>query len=375
MLRPALLLASLCGSVAPNFSGTEDYHGELVRELRKLGMMVDVIDQPRWRLPSLPRLLRAVRAARPDAVLLQYPTDAFSRGLLPHMFAALQSTAPLVVTLHEFTAAHPLRKLSLAVLLARAAAIITTAPIEAQALGAMFPWLRTRICVIPVGPTTPARAWKPAAGRSIVYFGQIRPGKGIEEFMAVHETVAATVPGVRFELIGSPVPLFEPYFERVRADAQARGIDIIPGLCAAGVANRLSQATLALLPFPDGASMRRTSLLAAASCGLPLVTINGRDTPPELGALLGPATNVAGLVDGVLQLLTNPDALAASHRASLAIAGLVSWRDVAGRYAALIASASRRRDPAGSPMARNAAQPSSAIDTLQPAQHDHGGPS
>lgn len=376
MLKPALRLASICGSVAPNFSGTEDYHTSLVGELRALGLTVEVIDQPNWGIRSLPRLLRAARSARADAILLQYPTDAFARGLLPHMFAALQSRSPLIVTLHEFSEAHPQRKLSLAILLARAAAIVTTAPIEAAALGAMFPWLRGRICIIPVGPTTPKRAWNPAAERNIVYFGQIRPEKGIEEFFTIRSKIAGRVSDVRFKLIGSKVPLFESYFEQISAAAQACGIEIVSGLTAASVADQLSEATIALLPFPNGASMRCTSLLAAAPCGLPIVTVTGKDTGLELSSLLRRAKDVAGMVDQVVNLLSEPPALAASHRASMAIADLVSWRDVAAKYAAIVASAAsaRLRDP--SRPERKAAKWISLANGLPgPAQRDHGGPS
>ena len=127
-------LASLCGSIKPHFSGTEDYHAALLNALGKHGLEARIIDRDDWTLSGLPGLLRQVRGARPDAILIQYPTDAFARSIAIHAFALLQRTAPLIVTLHEFTAAHPLRRLSLAALLARAATVITTASDEAAQL-------------------------------------------------------------------------------------------------------------------------------------------------------------------------------------------------------------------------------------------------
>lgn len=122
--------------------------------------------------------------------------------------------------------------------------------------------------------------------------------------------------------------------------------------------------------------MRRTSLLAAASCGLPIVTLTGKDTGLELSSLLRRVTDMAGMVDQALDLLSDPPALAASHRASMAIAELVSWRDVAAKYAAIVASAAPATLGDRSRPERKAAKWLSLANGLPgPAQRDHGGPS
>ena len=343
-------LASLCGSIKPHFSGTEDYHAALLDALGGLGLDTEVVDRANWTMPHLPGLLRAVRDARPDAILLQYPTDAFARSLSVHAFALLQRSAPLIVTLHEFSAAHPLRRLSLAALLAPAAAVVTTTSGEADQLCAWYPWLRPRVQVIPVGATTPARTWRPSARREVVYFGQVRPEKGLEEFIAVQARLAAAGSDASFTIIGSRVPLFASYFDRIADAARERNIEIVTGLNSDAVADRLSRATLALLPYPDGASMRRTSLLAAAMCGLPIVTRTSGETPPELAALLASANGATEMAMLVSDHLGSPAALKAAHENSCRLAAMVSWDTIAAKYATIIAAAaasgrSRRNAP------------------------------
>ena len=111
------------------------------------------------------------------------------------------------------------------------------------------------------------------------------------------------------------------------------------GLSSDGVADRLSKATLALLPYPDGASMRRTSLLAAAMCGVPIVTRSGSETPPELAALLSSASGVTEMAMLVSDHLGSPAALKAAHENSCRLAAMVSWDAIAARYATIIAAA------------------------------------
>ena len=237
-LLSGIRLASLCGSIKPHFSGTEDYHTALLDALGGFGLDADVVDRAKWTMPQLPGLLRAVRKARPDAILLQYPTDAFARGLSIHAFALLQRSAPLIVTLHEFSAAHPLRRLSLLALLARATAVVTTTSGEADRLCTWYPWLRPRVQIVPVGATMPARAWRPSVPREVVYFGQIRPEKGLDEFIAVQARLAAAGSDASFTIIGSRVPLFASYFDRIAAAARKCNIEIVTGLSSDGVADR-----------------------------------------------------------------------------------------------------------------------------------------
>jgi glycosyltransferase involved in cell wall biosynthesis len=98
------------------------------------------------------------------------------------------------------------------------------------------------------------------------------------------------------------------------------------------VSDFLSSATVALLPFPSGASFRRGTLLAAAACGVPIVTLAGPDTPPEMLRLLEPATCHDGMVAQLAAFLSGKAALETGHHRSCALAAMVSWHSIADRY-------------------------------------------
>src|SRR5207237_8052677 len=65
-----------------------------------------------------------------------------------------------------------------------------------------------------------------------------------------------------------------------------------------------------LQPYPDGASSRRSGLMAALSHGKPIVTTSGRLTEPlwhETNAVvLSPAGNDSDIITSVDNLLANP---------------------------------------------------------------------
>jgi glycosyltransferase involved in cell wall biosynthesis len=338
-----LRLVTLCGSIKPLFSGTDDFHENLVEVLRRKQVDARPVDLKQWGLAQVPELLRRVAAERPDAILMQYPTDAFSAALGPHAFSALQRQAPLVVTLHEFAAANPIRRASVGVLLARCAAVIATAETERRSLVAWFPWLKARSCVIPIGANFPGREWRPSEPPIVVYFGQIRPEKGLEEFIACKDVLATRFPSAKFVVAGSRVPKFASYYQTIEIEARNRGIDVLGEMAPERVPDFLRTATVAMLPYPSGASFRRGSLLAAVACGVPIVTLRGSETPPEIIGLLEPASTRDELVAQAAACLSDRAKRDAAHDRSRQLAALVSWDGIGNRYVEVLRGLIKRR--------------------------------
>ena len=128
----------------------------------------------------------------------------------------------------------------------------------------------------------PSRAWLPAAEPCVVHFGQIRPRKGLEDFLACHDQLLTMPTRSKFMVIGARVAKFASYFDAMTAEIRHRNITLLTEVAADEVSDRLAGSWIALLPFPNGASFRRGSMLAAAACGVPIVTRTGIDTPSDM---------------------------------------------------------------------------------------------
>jgi len=345
-------VTTLCGSIRPNYSGTDDYNEILIRMLRRQGVDAASVDIGRWTLSQLPRLLRAVGQARPDAIVMQYPTDSFGHSLLPQAFAAIQTIAPLVVILHEFAFAHPLRRLAVGGLLLRAASVVATADSEAMALRRWYPWAASKIQVIPIASNVPGRDWCPDTMPTVVTFGQIRPDKGLEDFLMCQELLQRQFPDLRFVIIGSMVPQWSDYFVKIETECRRRGITILTGLSDYEVAEQLSKASLALMPITGGVSFRRGSFLAAAACGVPIAAQTGPDTPPALQSILPEAATRERLVAIASDILEQRSAREAAHERSVKISALASWDLIIPRYLAVLEALKTASKPAIVPSRR-----------------------
>jgi glycosyltransferase involved in cell wall biosynthesis len=325
-------VVTLCGSTASKFDAIRDSQDILEARFAEAGLSVHPVDPGAWSLAMVPAILREISRAKPDVILMQYPSRAFGASLGPVAISAIQRIAPLVVMLHEFVAAHPLRKAAVGALLVRADRIGVTADREEERLRTWFPWLRGRFRNIPIASNIPGRAWAPSAPPRVVYFGQMRPRKGLEEFFECRERIVSAMPHVRFGIIGAPVPKFAEYGAMIQDRARECGISVLPSGESADVADALAQATLALLPFPDGASFRRGSLFAAAGCGVPFVTTVGDDTPEQLLPFLQPARNVSELSGLALRYLSDDRSLSDAHDRSVRLSALFGWDRTVDRY-------------------------------------------
>jgi glycosyltransferase involved in cell wall biosynthesis len=330
--QSAMRLVTLCGSTPSKFDAIRDSQDILEARFAEAGLSVHPVDLGAWSLPTVPAILREISRRKPDVILMQYPSRAFGVSLGPVAIAGIQRIAPLVVMLHEFVAAHPLRKAAVGALLARADRIGVTADRERERLGRWFPWVRGRLRNIPIASNIPGRAWTPSMPPRVVYFGQMRPRKGLEEFFECHARIVSEMPHVRFGIIGAPVPKFADYGAMIQDRARACGMSILPSGESSDVADSLSQATLALLPFPDGASFRRGSLFAAAGCGVPLVTTTGDDTPDQLLPFLEPARTVSELTALALRYLSDGQSLSDAHDRSVRLSALFGWDRTVERY-------------------------------------------
>ncbi len=272
-------------SDASEACGIGDYAARLADELRQLSIDVLVLDRREWDRVGTPGIIRRIRNYGPDIVHIQYPTIGYYRGFVLPILAAAPVFRMIVLTTHEFIQSHPFRRVCTNILAQKSIATIFPSDFERKVFLAHHPKLEARTFVIPIGSNIGAaengleNERRPS---SVLYFGQIRPNKGIEEFIRLVEEASGNPHVYSFCLVGTPHPRHKGYYQALRDRTSSLPIEWFVGLSEDEVRKILSSRTYAYLPFPDGASERRGSLLAVLSNGLAVLTTKGDQTPAGL---------------------------------------------------------------------------------------------
>ncbi|MEN9939012.1 MAG: hypothetical protein RLZZ387_5591 [Chloroflexota bacterium] len=246
-----------------------------------------------WGWKSWRTITSALAELRPDVLHVQYQTGAYDMhpaiNLLPWRLKRIPDRPLVAVTAHDllppylFPKAGPLRTWVTRRLLTDAGAAVVTNEADAATLRgwglapALIP-IGSNIAVAP--PQGYSReAWRAqlgvAPGETLVaFFGLISRTKGLDALLDALERLTDT----RLLIIGgeAPAPQDREYAASIRrrvAEGPLRERVRITGHCTEEqVSAYLLAADLAALPFSDGASFRRGSLLAALAHGVPTVT-------------------------------------------------------------------------------------------------------
>lgn len=323
-----------------------------------------------WSPRSWPYVRAAIQAWRPDWLHIQYQTGAYAMragiNLLPRYLRTLHACPQIAVTFHDllvpylFPKAGPLRPWVNRRLAADADAVVATNAADAEQLSAMRRYNPT-LTTIPIGSNIavapPAgydrAAWREQLGVGtdellVAYFGLLSRSKGADLLI---EALARLDSSARWRLLIIGGAATSPQDTAFAAELEAQiartgmGSRVIRTghVDAPTVSAHLLAADCAALPFRDGASLRRGSLLAALAHGCPLITTTPTD--PDALAALGDGKaalivppNSPALAAALTQLAANPNlriALAAKGRAAAAPFG---WQQIARRHAQLYSS-------------------------------------
>ncbi|WP_194174874.1 glycosyltransferase [Desulfofundulus thermobenzoicus] len=321
--------------------GVGDYTYRLVEALLQVeeGVRVDVITSAdsrisipagsrlaihqvsTWSVRGLFPLMRLISRTGPDVVHIQYPTKGYGTGLAPNLFPLFwrfyRPRVPVVVTLHEFTIAHPLRKLSTVFLILASRRLVVCDPREERALR-RFRWPRGGPELIPLGANVPVRFEYHTQVRvrdclKLCHFGFLDKSK--EGHLLVEVLYSLHREGLPAELlfIGGIKPEEEARLKALGEEKDVADIVSFTGFCPPDVISReLARADIGLFPFKDGVSLRRTSFIAAMQHGLAVVTTRaGGYLPPGLqdgeNVLLVPAGDREAFLQAVRQLAFDPE--------------------------------------------------------------------
>jgi glycosyltransferase involved in cell wall biosynthesis len=384
---------------SPNAEADHTFH--LCRRLADAGVEIDVATTtasagrrfeglrlhpvlPDWTWAAVPAVLRVVRRARSDVVLVSYSSSSHNFHpmvtFLPTLVRRVRPR-PAVVTLVHNTdgwrhgnvsvAGRAIRKL-LATLTAADYDLGTLArdsdgllavsePFLAE-LVARCPDVAGRGAVLPAPPALPmAPAGRDAAVRArlgagpgdflLIFFGYVYRGKGIDTLIEAFHEAAMPRPRLRLALVGGTfdTPGNHAHAAQLRARAAALGLQariVWTGAYAADSlepSRFLRQADAGVLPFDLGVSLRNTSFAALAAHDLPVVTTRGRELEPAFvdgdNVLLCPPRDPAAMA-AVLGRVVDDDGLRERLRAGARrlAADVLSW----DRATAIVLSMLRR---------------------------------
>jgi glycosyltransferase involved in cell wall biosynthesis len=297
-----------------------------------------------WGWGSWPVVIAALDELRPDILHIQYQTGAYGMhpaiNLLPWRLRRLPGRPSVAVTAHDllppylFPKAGPLRGWVTRRLLADADAVVLTNETDfAEVMKLGMSDRRLEVArqslisnpqspaLIPIGSNIPVApppgyaraAWRGRLGLTtddilIAYFGLISRSKGLDVLL---DALARLPERFRLLVIGGAATLpedraYAAEIERQLDERRLRERVISTGHCAeAEVSAHLLAADMAALPFADGASFRRGSLLATLAHGVPMVTTTDEDIQ-SVSSLRPSSFVLRPLVDGENVLLVPP---------------------------------------------------------------------
>lgn len=348
------MIVFISGEYPPHVGGIGDYTARLRLALEQQGRLTDIVarhDVHRWDIRTLVWFGR--NAPRTGVVHIQYQAAAYDLlgdiCLVPMLLHRIRPRVRCVTTFHDvripylFPRAGRLRQTALRFLARTSDAVIAADSRDLRVLGGPSP----RHYHIPIGanvPCSPPHGFDRTEFRStlglqpedlaVVYFGTMNASKGIGLLLDAFDRLHDLQPRARLFLLGGSVGASDPTDRAAAAQVSARIAALGEAAIRTGwlkpqaLSAYLLAGDVALLPYTDGASARRGSLLACAAHTLPIVSTLpcGAEVAPYVDAV--PQDPVA-LGEAVLGVSREPSRL---RTASAVLAERVSWSRIAARH-------------------------------------------
>jgi glycosyltransferase involved in cell wall biosynthesis len=320
----------ITGSYPPDICGVADYTERLSEALQEAGAEVVVFTGKQWKLANAAQLSQEIGRVNADVTHMQYPATGYGWNLGPQLLSLLR---PLVMTIHECSQSHVLRRLSLYPFAMRSRQIIFTNQYEREYSERFAPWIEGRSTVIPIGSNVqPQPGTVNRLNNVVTHFGLIRPHKGLEQIMEMGRLFKQRANGLRLRVVGTVLPGSESYFGRLRAEAEGCPVDWVLGLNGKSLSRALAQAEVAYLPYPDGASERRSSLIAMLANRTAIITTRGSHTPPAMESAIELAGSPIEAVKLAECMFKNPEYLISRQLSAAEYARRFAWNSIATEH-------------------------------------------
>jgi glycosyltransferase involved in cell wall biosynthesis len=313
----------------------------------------------KWGIGSLFSIRKWATEERLDIINLQFQTAAYSMSPWIHFLPDVMGKIPVVTTFHDLRYPYLFPKTGrlrnwIVMRLARASGGVIVTNYEDQI---KLQHLKNTT-IIPIGSNIltslrsdfDAQQWREKAGAKsgdflLGYFGLFNRSKGLDHLLrSVAGLRDANIP-VRLVMIGGGVGTSDPtnaaYMDDMNGQIEALGLKNIVQQTGyvddEAVGAYLSACDAVVLPFTDGASFRRGSLMAAIHYGCAIIT-----TMPQVpiaafrdrdNLLMVKADDTPALQAGIRQLYEAPDLREKLKREAKALAKEFEWSGIAGATA------------------------------------------
>ena len=295
-----------------------------------------------------------------DIVIIQHEYGIFGGDDGDELLEVMRRvTRPMIVTLHTVPlqpTAH--QKLILESVIAEADVAVTMTALPRQRLVSVYSVDSSRVAIVPHGATIPS----PATPRedtppSLLTWGLLGPGKGIEWVIDALALLKGTVPPLRYVIAGQTHPKVrerdgEAYRlmleKKVRThglqdfvtfDSEYRSVDSLMRMVA--------RSSCVVLPYESIDQITSGVLVDAVAAGRPVVATAFPHAVELLSGgagLLVPPRNAEAMGRALARIATDPRAVRGMAARSAALAPMHDWTAVARCYQDIGAALSARHD-------------------------------
>jgi glycosyltransferase involved in cell wall biosynthesis len=402
---------ALIGNFAPRKCGIATFTSDIVNQLARYhpDLTVDVYamqdaeapaphgtvhdEIERGALADYARAARRMNEDGVDAVWLQHEFGIFGGECGTHILHLVERiAAPLIVTLHTVLSdPGPLQEEITRRLVERASRIMVMGQGGRDLLVSRYGACPDRISIIEHGaPDRILRPLRRDGCRTLMTFGLLGPGKGLETAIEALPAIVARHPDTVYRIAGVSHPNEvarngEAYRDKLVALAETLGVSghiewIDRFLGDADLINLLEDCDIYLTPYPNLQQSTSGTLSYAVALGRAVVStpyVHARELLGDAGGVLVPPGDPAAISRAVNGLLDNPDELEALQRRTYQRGRRTVWPHFAGRSAELIRSviAAPKDRPKDRKAARDLVQPGlAAFEVLCDGTgiHQHG---
>jgi glycosyltransferase involved in cell wall biosynthesis len=308
----------------------------------------------KWGITSLRAIQVWANLERLDIINLEFQTAAFGMSPWLHFLPDMVRSVPVVTTFHDlrfpylFPKAGKLREWIVMHLAKASDGVIVTNHEDQLKLKQL-----SKVTLIPIGsnilknlpPNFDRQAWREKAGAQdgellLAYFGLFNRSKGLETLLASFAKLRKEGVPARLLMIGGGAGTSDPtnaaFMDEINQQIKKLGLVIFVQqtgfLDDASVGAYLTASDAVVLPFADGASYRRGSLMAAIRYGCAIITTTPQTTVPTFrnseNMLLVKPGEVEALADAMQQLYESQELRERLRKGATELARIFEWPEI-----------------------------------------------